>query len=216
MILHLLSEPKFDLHIITQIEECCPDENIFLLLVTDQSLNYVPDVFKSKIIFQKDFAFIDFSTIEAVIIHFLSIEKAKLISGIPTEIPIGWSIWGGDFYNFLPEFRKKIYSGLTLKYLNRNHKKPWFYYTYLEKIVFPNSQNYKLWKKTKRRTKIYSTVTPYEKDLVQKYFKQGTKYFPFPTYSIEKVIDINNIENITPKDMFQLKPAYWQFRPSFL
>ena len=200
MILHLLSEPKFDLHIIAQIEECCPEDNIFLLLVTDQSLAYVPDVYKDKIIYKEDFASIDFSTIDGVIIHFLSIEKARLLLSIPKGIPVGWSIWGGDFYNFLPEFRNKIYSELTNKYLNRNHKRPWFYYTFLDKIVFPNSENYRLWKKVKERTKIYSTVTPPEKDLVQKYFKPGAKYTPFPTYSIEKVLDVNDFENIIAKD----------------
>ena len=204
MILHLLSEPKFDFNIIKQIEECCPDDNLFLILVTDNSIDTIKDIFKNKIVFPPDFTNIDFSTIDGVIIHFLSIAKAKLIIRIPKGIPIGWSIWGGDFYNFLPEFKKKIYSGLAIKYLNRNHRRPWFYYTYLDKIIFPNSENYKLWRKAKARIKIYSTVTPFEKDIVHKYFKPATKYLPLPTYSIEKVVDINDYEStICTKERFR-------------
>lgn len=206
MILHLLGESKFDSLIMNQMEECYPGENIFLLFSVNRSLNIFEPIYRDRILFQEDFPSIDFRNIDGIIIHYLSIAKAELLRSIPNNIPVACNIWGGDFYNFLPEFRQNLYSALTKKYLNHTRKRPRFYYILKDSILFPISHNYKLWEKAVEKSKIFSTVIPYEKSLVEKYFNSNSKYLNLPTYSLEKVLNTDNYEStILTKEKFQMK-----------
>jgi hypothetical protein len=177
-----------------QIEECCPGENLFLLLSGNRKFNLIESGYRDKILFKEDLLSIDFKNIDGIIVHYLSIAKAKLLRGIPINIPVACSIWGGDFYNFLPEFRQNLYSDLTKEYLNHTQRGPRFYYLLKDKIVFPISHNYRLWKKVIDRSKMFSTVIPYERNQIERYFSSDTKYLPLPTHSLEKVIDIDDYE----------------------
>ena len=71
MILHLLSDSKFDSLIINQIEECFPGENIFMLFYPKRILNVNTGI-KSKIGFYDEVISIDLSVVEGIIIHFLN------------------------------------------------------------------------------------------------------------------------------------------------
>ena len=194
MILHLLSDPDFDLLIMNQMEECFPDENIFMLLSDSQPLSIHNPTYKRIIIHQEEFPSIDFSIIDGIIIHYVSVKAAKTIQDIPKNIPIACSIWGGDFYNFLPEFKYKLYGDLTRKYLNQLRTLPLLYYILKDRIIFPYSSDYKIWKKVAERVKIFSTIIPYEKSLVERYFQNHAKYLPLPTNSLEKGINTDNYE----------------------
>lgn len=203
MILHLLSDPDFDLLIMNQMEECFPDENRFMLLSDNQLLKVNDPVFKNKILYHEDWPHLNFSNIDGIIIHYLSIKAARLIQEVPKNIPISCSIWGGDFYNFLPEFKQKLYGKLTRKYLNHSRNLPLLYYILKDRIIFPISDGYNIWKKAVARVKIFSTVIPYEKNLVEKYFKCNTTYLPLPTNSLEKVLNTDNYEStIITKENF--------------
>jgi hypothetical protein len=113
-------------------------------------------------------------------------------------------MWGGDFYNFLPELKHKLYGGVTKKYLKDSAKNVWFYYILKDRLFFPVSSSYRVWEKAIRKVRIFSTVIPYERKLIEKYFKSDTKYLSLPTYSIDKVMDTDNYENtILTKENFQ-------------
>lgn len=201
MILHLLSEPKFDSLIISQMEECRPGENIFLFF-SDCSTNNIKLNPGSKIIFKREIKSLNFSEIDGVIIHYLSMQKAIIIKHFPVEIPIAWSIWGADFYNFLPEFRGNLYSNLTKEYFKNQLN--WTKLLLSLKINYLYFTRYhKLWKDIANKTKIFSTVIPYEKKLVENYFKPESKYFALPTYSIDRVIETSDYEyTIQAKECF--------------
>lgn len=194
MILHLLSDPKFDPLIIRQFEECSPGDNLFLLFYPRKTLCANKNYPGGITLFAEDFTNSLFRGIDGVICHYLSNQKAEFLRGTPGMIPVAWSIWGGDLYNFLPECRKKIYSRLTIRYLNGTRKMPWPYYLLRDKLRFPLSGVYRNWRYVAGRAGIFSTIIPYEEDLVRKYFKPGTRFLPFPPFSLEKVVNICDYE----------------------
>jgi dTDP-N-acetylfucosamine:lipid II N-acetylfucosaminyltransferase len=205
MILHLLSESVIDSLIIKQMEECYPGENSFLLFAGRTALDSFDPDFRDRITVEADKESIDFRNINGIIIHYLSFTKIEYLKNIPGNIPVACSIWGGDFYNFLPKFHLKLYGRITKKFVNNNRKGPWLYYILKYRINFPLSENYKLWKKSLQSIMIYSTVIPYEKNLVEKYFHLNAQYLPLPTHSIDKVLNTDDFENsISTKENFKM------------
>lgn len=188
------------------MEECYSGDNLYLILSEDYPMIKSSTYPKSELIFMKDLPSIDFARIDAVIFHSLSIAKAKLLKKIPMNIPIACSIWGGDFYNFLPEFSRNIYSCQTKEYLKQTSKWPWLFHILKEIFYFPVSNNFILWKDVVKRSELFSTVIPYEKSQVEKYFSLNSKYLPFPIYSLEKVIHTDDHKNtVISKENFQKK-----------
>jgi hypothetical protein len=205
MVIHLLSQSCLNPLIINQIEECFPEKNLYLLFSEDKSLEIDNTIYGNNVILPENLQSTDISKSEGIIIHYLSISKARFLRKIPQDIPVACSIWGGDFYNFLPEFRKDLYSDLTEKYLKHAQKWPGILYLIKDKMVFPVSQNYKLWKEAVTKSKLFSTVIPYEKILVGKSFNANSKYMSLPTHSLDKVLDIDNYERtICTKENFSM------------
>lgn len=189
-----MSDPKFDSLIMDQMEECFPGENLYLIFVEDQPNFTYDKTFNDRIIFEGDISTIDYNKIDGIIIHYLNIQKANFLVRMPKHIPIGFSIWGGDFYNFLPKIRKYLYSEMTKDYLSKNRRFPALYYKMKDEFFFPMTKNSKLWNTIVKRSKVYSTVIPYEKRLVEKYFNPSAKHLSLPTYSIDKILDVEDYE----------------------
>lgn len=196
MLLHLLSESKFARPIMAQFDECLPGENLYLLFPGETSLNK-EDQNTGSVLFIKDNPEIDFSTIKGVIVHYLSISKSKFLSNVPKDIPVACSLWGGDFYNFLPEFKNQIYSNLTKDFLRKFKKAPRLFYILKNRIYFPFSEASKSWNKAARRSGLFSTVVPYERDLVNRFFPDA-QFMHLPTYSLDKVVTVENFESTVP------------------
>jgi dTDP-N-acetylfucosamine:lipid II N-acetylfucosaminyltransferase len=206
MMLHLLSEPKFDSLIMDQIEECCPGENLYMFFSESRSFRSNKKVSTNKIFFQEDLNLIDFSKVDGILIHYLSIQKARLLAGIPDDIPLGCSLWGGDFYNFLPELRRDLFGDLTKRYVKPGKALPPLYFKLKDKLIYCLRNNdYHLWKRTLKRSKIFSTIIPYERSFVEKYTKSGSSYVSIPVYSLDKVLNVEDFKNtIITKENFKM------------
>lgn len=108
MILHLFDDEKVVSRTIENFESVIPGENIFVCLCRKKRRNvYEPKHIKTK--FQVfyfdnkcDSFSLDLCKCKLVIIHYLTIEKIEFVNKyINQGTRICWSIWGGDFYEYL-------------------------------------------------------------------------------------------------------------------
>ena len=177
MIVHLLSDPDFNNSIIHQFEVANPKKNIYVFSTAEQLektlLNY------SEInthLFDPDDIKFNFEGVFGIIIHCMSLHSAKFLLHAPGNIPVLWSIFGIDLYNFIPTLQSKIYGSKTKNYLYGKSylSKSIFRIKFRYSFIFKSSNQ--IQRKAIKRASMYSTVVPTEKEIAKQFLPKNCRY----------------------------------------
>lgn len=119
MILHLGDDEKVTNRAFASFEHAFPNKN-YIICFSSNKTNHIS--IKENITFYKlgDNINIDFSKVQKVVIHFLSLEKINFCNKYIKSIPIYWIVWGADIYNFLLASKGyKLFSLNTIRALGK-------------------------------------------------------------------------------------------------
>lgn len=177
MIIHLLSDPDFNSSIITQFETANYKKNIYVVFKIDQfeAISKSHLGINILLIDPNNFTF-NFERISGVIIHCLSIHSATFVLRTPKNIPVLWSIFGVDLYNFMPSLQSKIYGPKTKEYLyGKSFLAKLLYHLKLH-YCFNFKSNNIIQRKAIRKVKFYSTVMPNETVIAKFYLPKHIEY----------------------------------------
>lgn len=124
MQIHIFNDEKFVDTTIQNFEKASPNDNIYLILVsnTNLPLSFVKSLDKVYVFNKIDYVEIENLLlsihINALLVHFLSKDKIDLIRYLRKKMdvpPIVWFFWGADAFNF-EKFESKLYQDKTKKY----------------------------------------------------------------------------------------------------
>lgn len=165
MILHLLSDPDFNNLIINNFEIVNFKKNIYIVFNKKQYDEIINNNSEIKVILIDTNNIkqeLDFSSVKSIVVHCLSFSSAQVVLLTPDHIPVFWSIFGVDLYNFHPSLQKKIYGPLTKDYIYS--KNPLIKILFTLKIYynFYFKSNNVIQRKAIRKVRFYSTVIPSE------------------------------------------------------
>jgi len=125
MILHLVSDEKFIDNAIWQFESVLPDNNVYVALMQNKTneLKYIKNTKKVKrIIIESNEYFNlinEFNKYNAVILHNLDYDKARLVNKSSKEIIFYWIVWGMELYS-INRLKKSLLQKKTVKYFINN------------------------------------------------------------------------------------------------
>ncbi|MBU1105375.1 MAG: TDP-N-acetylfucosamine:lipid II N-acetylfucosaminyltransferase [Candidatus Riflebacteria bacterium] len=95
-----------------EFERASPGQNEFVVISDKTSLKFSKlakvRILSTKILFEKDFIK-GLSAYEAIVVHYLNNDSAKLIAKVPTNMKILWIGWGGDYYSLMQNSNEKIF-----------------------------------------------------------------------------------------------------------
>lgn len=115
-IIHLVNDEKF-IHFIAEMFNTCEGvTNQFIVIVPDTSepLKLVSGLTNMAVI---DKSFIlsgdlkrDIASCSAVIVHYLDPTKAMIALRLPKHVPVVWSGWGADYYDYIAKSKGSLLS----------------------------------------------------------------------------------------------------------
>jgi dTDP-N-acetylfucosamine:lipid II N-acetylfucosaminyltransferase len=190
MLLHLLSDPDFDSYIIYQFEEVNERNNYYIVFSDahhDKLKEKYPNLFLLNYRCSSNLMNI---TIQGIFVHFMTVKCARLINDLKKNVPVFWSIWGGDVYYQFISFHHNLYGSRTKLYLIKKNGfllQP--YYCAKKYIKYLLSNDLKLMKSAIGKVNFYSTIIPTEVELVKKVLPQYAKYIR---------INVGTISNFAP------------------
>lgn len=176
MLLHLLSDPDFNKMIIDQFEAVCPGKNTYMVF-SDEELNRLKAQNITKnIILNRGNSNTGFQNIHGVLVHCLSLDSAKIVNRTPAHIPVFWSIFGIDLYNYSPLLTRQIFETKTFKYIYGGNILIQNYYLAKGRYnqIFKSDNRIK--QKAIRRVDLYSTVVPTESTLAEKFLSKTMRF----------------------------------------
>lgn len=123
MILHLVNDHQVINRTLDYFEQVFPGENIVFVFSDNTRLIHVKPRNLFQIVSEANYRTIaqntDFSQIDKVIVHYMSIKKIRFIQKIPKHLHVCWNIYGWDLYSqFL------FYKGYKLFYSNPDSFRP--------------------------------------------------------------------------------------------
>ena len=118
MILHLIHDDKVLPRMISQFEEVCPGNNVYLCVIRDCDKNNLKFLKDNPYVIRSDsneVGNIAWERIDKICIHYLSISKLKYLLKLYYKYglknrKIIWFMWGGDIYDILERKGYKLYS----------------------------------------------------------------------------------------------------------
>lgn len=197
MIVHLLSDPDFNNSLVHQFEAANPNKNIYVFYTAEQrekTLKSYPEIITH--LFDPDNDKFNFEGVFGIIVHCMSLNSAKFVLKAPKEIPVLWSIFGIDLYNFIPSIRLNIYEPKTKIYLygRSNLTKLILILKAYYSFIFKSSN--KIQRRAIERITMYSTVIPTEKEIAKPYLPKNCYYSKLTVghlpFISKKSIDIVN------------------------
>jgi dTDP-N-acetylfucosamine:lipid II N-acetylfucosaminyltransferase len=177
LIVHLLSDPDFNNLIIHQFEVANPKKNIFVVYTNEQisKLSKIYPNVNIYLIDSKKMIF-NFDGVNAIIIHCMSLNSAKFIMQAPLNIPVLWSIFGVDLYNFMPSLINKIYGLKTRNYLYGNSFISKIKFRLKVYLSFKLKSSNLIQRNAIKRVNMYSTVVPSEIEIAKPYLPKKCEY----------------------------------------
>lgn len=209
MILHLISDEKFIDHVIDMFESVDPNGHIYLLPSDCQELVHIKNenaIVWGKLESRRVTEILENSeTYDAVIIHNLIDDyKKHILENNLRNKKIHLMFWGAELYS-IPEISCKTILPYT-RQLIANTKRPIVFYQILVYLLNNSPLFFKLYQVLKNKgnnvenlsiyNKItsYSTVSPNERILVDKYINKNLVYKPFKYANIEDIVLSGNMD----------------------
>lgn len=188
MIVHLFEDEKFVDATINSFEQVSPKKNRYIVFSDTDSLKYVININQVEIfpnLCKKKYINKILEDCSLLIIHYLSPIKLFVLKNMPQNIPVIWSVWGGDAYSYFDN--QNIYEPLTDKAKRKSVKefiKSTFlydiYHFYRYKVLPINKEIEAL-----KKINYLITVLPYEYELIKKEFQLRAKSIDY-NYGVDK------------------------------
>lgn len=210
MLLHLVPDHNFQFidAAINSFESVYPNKNKFLVGTKDNEhklnfKNQKVQVFIASYGSEEYYKYIgDITKYEAVLLHYLDKPKLKILHESQGDVNFVWISWGADIYSRLPQFKYPLFGSEEKKVIAKIKSNSVIEYIVRNSFLFDVVLN--LWTRAKlakfnkilRRIKYYSTIIPFEKEIVEKYFKINAKYVRF-NYGSNINHNQNKINNLT-------------------
>jgi hypothetical protein len=170
MFYHLLHDDKFVDEGYQRFEEAFPNENIYILTEKKEKLNYIKKTPVLKLSLNETVEYLKAKYVnnDKIIIHFLRIDKVKIVNKLPKSFTVIWLGWGGDYYNLIYQREKDYYLDETFKWVKAQRKGIQKLYGMLnDKTGFNINRNTWPYKKTYKRIKYMNTVIPDDYKLIK-------------------------------------------------
>jgi len=170
MFYHLLHDDKFVDVGFQCFEEAFPNENICILTEKKEKLNYIKKTPVLKLSLKETIEYLKVKYVnnDKIIIHFLRIDKVKIVNKLPKSFTIIWLGWGGDYYNLIYKREKDYFLDETYNWVKTQRKGIYKIYGLLnDKTGFNINRNTCLYKKTYKRIKFINTVIPDDYKLIK-------------------------------------------------
>ncbi|WP_224994860.1 TDP-N-acetylfucosamine:lipid II N-acetylfucosaminyltransferase [Cesiribacter sp. SM1] len=192
MLLHICDDEKFIDFAISQFEEVAPGKNKFLVLIDSyrHSFTYIKQTDKVvPFVLQENT--LNYSQVKAVIIHYLTEEKCKIINSIPAHIPVVWLFWGQDAQKSFTDINYKPKTNALVRRLFGWQESTLMYTNWARRLVLP----YKERGKALRRINYCAPVISNELDLMNRKLGLSLKELAF-TYGYLEAIIPDSLTNL--------------------
>lgn len=123
MIVHLFEDEKFVDNTINNFEVVSEKRNRYYVFSNKEELVYVNSIDKVEILqnrWLKNSCDLIFENCDLLVVHYLTPLKIRFIKNKPEGVPVVWSIWGKDAYDYFKDFQQ--YETLTLNLQKVNLK----------------------------------------------------------------------------------------------
>lgn len=197
-----MHDDKFNDHVINIFEICNPNNNVFLIgTLQSEKLKYTKAQHPSIKVANYDSSIyidaLESKPFDAVFVHYLDRQKAKVLEGIDKKVKKVWLVWGADFYDH-EVYKGNLYQPTTKKIVKRNERVTkgniikrtirQLYYSLLKRNagqVFP-TQDYL---STVEGFSYYATVIPTESALLKQLPNFSAKQVFFKYAAIETIVN---------------------------
>jgi ABC-type phosphate transport system auxiliary subunit len=196
-ILHLVNDEKF-IHFIADVFNSCEGTTNQFLVMTNPALplKYVMGLKNMRVIdrqyIQSGNIRNDLAECDALVVHYLDIQKAAAILQTPKDIPIIWSGWGGDYYDLLPFAQNNLLGSATARLQSKLARK-----SPISKRLKDSVKNMvkqavygRVIAKAIRRVDYFSAPIPEDYDLIRNELNLAAEYYQLNYASVENTFKL--------------------------